>query len=596
MPMYTRENAKESRYFKTVAEIANRYGAAWPEQRDSILAEYKAFLKKIGSPFNMADEEQITAFVFKQPPNESIPQLKERLNNERASTVSDDDLKKAAEIFRASAYLNSTGLDAWARYVFDQAYCPIFTVPEIFDLFDKDVTITELKAFPPVFISAKATIDHESGPYQYSVSIAGVPTEFFIDDIQSDTVKQQLNSLAEMMEKSRLDRDTSFIGTEGDDIRVAYRAFATTFWTWYEGQLQKGVYTARSTDPNANYAKNGTFRSNATSLASLTHHAIVCGNQWQQGKDLSPYIDETDGKTQLRYEAPGIPLLNVRSGLDADTSTIHDLIMGKWLYGYMYGELTNSGAVRITVEEILELRKRKKHVSGGFRREQKIETAKHIQSLESLTIKGEYITPLGKKHRISGRLLNLTIDEEVDLAGESTPFAFFIKPGDAVWDHYVDQAFLADYYQVLATYDLKNTVEKMANLIGRYLLRQFRIRQVKGTFDQPYKVKTILDQAAIEIQTNYKYFTRFQDYFDQALDRLVTDEVIACWQYRDDPADLPTRGWFQPWLQYRLEIVPPDDIINQGRIRTEYQQRHIKSNQRKALLKKSKAPIKKTKP
>jgi hypothetical protein len=48
---------------------------------------------------------------------------------------------------------------------------------------------------------------------------------------------------------------------------------------------------------------------------------------------------------------------------------------------------------------------------------------------------------------------------------------------------------------------------------------------------------------------------RMRERLTKALDRLATDGAILRWTYADDPRLLPTRGYVDSWLAFRVRVA-----------------------------------------
>lgn len=100
--------------------------------------------------------------------------------------------------------------------------------------------------------------------------------------------------------------------------------------------------------------------------------------------------------------------------------------------------------------------------------------------------------------------------------------------------------------------------------LARYLSYQWRCKAHEGRYWQPFRVATLL--AAMGMTLDQRQPARTRERFEQALETLRQDHLIAAWQYeRWDETLAQHRGWAQHWLHATLLIEPPDII------RTTYQ-------------------------
>jgi len=271
-----------------------------------------------------------------------------------------------------------------------------------------------------------------------------------------------------------------------------------------------------------------------------------------------------------------LALGNGKDLLDPKTSIVHDLVIGRWLEAYRAGKLDVTAHIVIRVDELLEMQGFAKHHKGGFKRELKLDCLQRLKSLERIFAAGDYVNPEGKRHRLSGRLISFGRDDEYDLLGVATPYAFRIQPFAAA-EVFRTTTYFANYFLALASFDTRQGVELMAYQLGRYLVWQYRVRQSHGNWSQPYCVRTLLGSSRIEIEANPSNYKRFREQFDDALDRLERKRIVGSWEYlAGDEERLPTTGWFAPWLEARVVITPPPLIVEQGAIRAAERTEHLR--------------------
>lgn len=104
--------------------------------------------------------------------------------------------------------------------------------------------------------------------------------------------------------------------------------------------------------------------------------------------------------------------------------------------------------------------------------------------------------------------------------------------------------------------------EKWEKKISRYLSWRWRTQARKEDYQQPYKIGTLLEAIGIEI--NERTPSRTRERFEQALDRLQDDRLIAAWEYIDwDEAIAINHGWARIWKNTRIVITPPETIKKQ---------------------------------
>ena len=101
--------------------------------------------------------------------------------------------------------------------------------------------------------------------------------------------------------------------------------------------------------------------------------------------------------------------------------------------------------------------------------------------------------------------------------------------------------------------------------LTRYLSRQWKIRSVKGTVNQPFKIATLLSEMNFPTRLNG---VQLRDRFEEILDDLQRDEVIANWAYTEelDESRVGKRGWIQSyWSQMNVIITPPPLVVSENK-------------------------------
>ena len=109
-----------------------------------------------------------------------------------------------------------------------------------------------------------------------------------------------------------------------------------------------------------------------------------------------------------------------------------------------------------------------------------------------------------------------------------------MSPGHAIYESLVDgTGELAEFFVVLARLKTARGIEKIAYLIGNYLVFQYRIRESSENFDQPWKIATILQRSCVPIEQDANHYLEFREQIDAAFDKLKEEGVCDDWQYVD---------------------------------------------------------------
>lgn len=148
-------------------------------------------------------------------------------------------------------------------------------------------------------------------------------------------------------------------------------------------------------------------------------------------------------------------------------------------------------------------------------------------------------------------------------------YALQIKPSSLL------QPYLDGTKSSLGVLDLKvfqysHFKQREHKRLTRYLSRQFKIRAIKNTVQQPFKISTLLKEMNFAARLNG---VQIRDKFEEVLDDLMHDEVIEKWYYNEviDESKVGKRGWVQDyWGNITVTILPPSDVIKENKRRIEF--------------------------
>ncbi len=102
--------------------------------------------------------------------------------------------------------------------------------------------------------------------------------------------------------------------------------------------------------------------------------------------------------------------------------------------------------------------------------------------------------------------------------------------------------------------------QKWEKRLTRYLAWLWRINS--GRTQEGVLVKTLIDAVGVEINTNRPHRTRNR--LEEALDLLLNDSVISGWEYEEiDEKINEKRGWWKQWVELKIIITAPAEIIEQ---------------------------------
>ncbi len=296
--------------------------------------------------------------------------------------------------------------------------------------------------------------------------------------------------------------------------------------------------------------------------------------RWTQPPDAAPYYADNHGRTVIVNEteqhtglsqAQGERFWNTVMNLDDDTVAVFLICLAKWFSAQDDGASLADHRVHVT--DILAFQGAAKHKHGGYHKERKQKVAQEILTLNSIWVAGPQTVyeedRRGRRREkvvmVNSRLIEVAIESQLDLWEEGTPYAFRIRPGAWAQPYIGSQnRMTAQLLRPVMQYDPRQGVSRMAMRLGIYLTFQWRIRASHGTYDQPWRVRTLLEGAHLPIPTDRRIFQRFRDQVQLALDALHKDGVIGGWAYaRGNDDQLPRYGWFPHWLTWTITIDLP---------------------------------------
>ena len=298
---------------------------------------------------------------------------------------------------------------------------------------------------------------------------------------------------------------------------------------------------------------------------------------WTRPPDAAPYYADKDGRRMTVADndqrtnisqAQADRFWHTVMSLDDDKVSAFLICLARWFSAQ--GERPALADERVHVTDILAFQGVARHVHGGYRKEQKQKGARDILTLNSIWVSGpQVIHEQDKRGRrrekvvmVDSRLIEVAIESQLEFWEEGTPYAFLIRPGR--WAQpYVGghNRLTAQLLRPVMQYDPRQGVGKIAMRLGIYLTFQWRIRASYGNYDQPWRVRTLLDGAHVPVPTDRRVYQRFRDQVEAALDALQRDGVIAGWAYaRGIDDELPKYGWFPHWLDWTVSIALPETL------------------------------------
>jgi hypothetical protein len=260
------------------------------------------------------------------------------------------------------------------------------------------------------------------------------------------------------------------------------------------------------------------------------------------------------------------------SDLDAD---VLDAMTAAWI---AQGPTDPSRLARVSVDRILEARGVKPKASGSGRRggyepEQRQQVISAIARVQNIVAEMEMDWPQegpgGKtkmqRQRIQSRLVVITdaaVTQHPRLDGVGNYDGFRFRVGEAV-ETFLSlpkgrQAALLSI-QALRYDPYRQVPEKR---LTRGLSDRWRVGASReGQYRRPFRVADLIRMSGLDEYQPGKP-QRKKQRFEQALDVLHADGVIASWEYDYstflDPLEQPRQGWKDLWMGSTVLIEPPD--------------------------------------
>jgi len=267
------------------------------------------------------------------------------------------------------------------------------------------------------------------------------------------------------------------------------------------------------------------------------------------------------------------------SSLDELTADIFDLIAYLW----MTSEKDRDGFIEFHSDDALLLRYSEKSTPPEkmkFKERERFNIMRRVAALTSVwvalndgpeRVKIINTTDLEKdklynfqdyKRMFEVGSVRIAFDKKTD-----TPkgiYSLQIKPSSLL------QPYLDGTRSSLGVLDLKvfqysHFKQREHKRLTRYLSRQFKIRSIKNTVHQSFKISTLLKEMNFATRLNGIHI---RDKFEEVLDDLMRDGVIETWHYNEeiDETKVGKRGWVQNyWGNITVTIMPPSNVVYENK-------------------------------
>lgn len=284
------------------------------------------------------------------------------------------------------------------------------------------------------------------------------------------------------------------------------------------------------------------------------------GNHWGNVSDFPFFAGQA-----ASLSVPSVPYGGTAEDMEAAWRVIRDLTEKTYpiflvaLVLWLKSTQNRTGLVPVSmsVSDVLTIRGTKPHINGGYKTEDKRAVARELMALSNVWVEVNHTIKNGRcTKRTRSQLMRLSIEEELDLFDNGTPYEFSIAPGDWILSALRPGGLeLGLISEDLLKLDLGRDL--FAFKLGAYLFFQFRIRAYYRNYDQPYFIGKLFASAGQVVSK--KNPERNQEALEKALETLVAVGQIGSWKYLDVvPAG---RGWLGRWLDQKIIINPPQEIV-----------------------------------
>lgn len=293
--------------------------------------------------------------------------------------------------------------------------------------------------------------------------------------------------------------------------------------------------------------------------------------------ELRPYESQTAELTSDQQEMWLELIESTINSLDEMTADLFDLITYLW----MVSPKSNDGYIEFHSNDALQLRNLKKRTAHGreldYREEDRFNIMKRVAALSSIWVflGDQQVKVVNTKDLQDKELFKFKDFQRMFEIGKIR-VAYDIKTGEAKGIYAVQvkpTSILTPYLdgpnRSLGLLDLKvfqysHFTQREHKRLTRYLNLQWKIRTLKRSLQQPFKISTLL--KIMDISSRYNG-VQTRDKFENVLDELQKDGVIKSWGYTEeiDENQVGKKGWFNNyWTKLTVTIFPTEIVVKEN--------------------------------
>jgi hypothetical protein len=293
--------------------------------------------------------------------------------------------------------------------------------------------------------------------------------------------------------------------------------------------------------------------------------------------ELRPYESQASELTSDQQQMWLELIESTINSLDEMTADLFDLITYLW----MVSPKSSDGFIEFHSNDALQLRNLKKRSANGreldYREEDRFNIMKRVAALSSIWISlgDQQIKVVNTKDIQDNELYKFKDFQRMFEIGKIR-VAYDIKTGEAKGIYAVQvkpTSVLTPYLdgpnRSLGILDLKvfqysHFTQREHKRLTRYLNLQWKIRTLKRSLQQPFRISTLL--RVMDISSRYNG-VQIRDKFENVLDQLQKDGVIKNWGYAEeiDEDQVGKKGWFNNyWTKLNVTILPTEMVIKEN--------------------------------
>lgn len=285
-------------------------------------------------------------------------------------------------------------------------------------------------------------------------------------------------------------------------------------------------------------------------------------------------------QTEVTPDQQGMWLELIEStinSLDEMTADLFDLITYLW----MVSPKSEDGFIEFHSNDALRLRNLKKRSSQGreidYREEDRFNIMKRVAALSSIWVSlGDQQVKVVNAQDIQDHELyefkdfqrmfeigRMRVAYDKRNGEPRGIYAVQVKP-TSILTPYLDGPNRSLGLLDLKVFQYSHFSQREHKRLIRYLNLQWKIRTLKRTLQQPFKVSTLL--KVMDMSSRYNGVQQ-RDRFETVLDDLQKDNVIQSWCYNEviDEDQVGKKGWFNNyWTKINVTIMPPDIVIKEN--------------------------------